>query len=91
LAQSLDSSHDPEGACKIIFKQQLIRQSDDPQKKKVELAEENRLNPYIAASKDYIDNVIAPEETRIRLISTLRTIIRKRENRPRIKHGNIPV
>jgi acetyl-CoA carboxylase carboxyltransferase component len=83
----------PEGASNIIFKQ-LIRQSDDPQKKRAELAKEYRLkfaNPYIAASKGYIDNVIEPEETRTRLISALRAIIRKREDRPRRKHGNIPV
>jgi propionyl-CoA carboxylase beta chain len=83
----------PEGACNIIFKQ-LIQQSDNPQKKRAELAEQYRLkfaNPYIAASKGYIDNVIEPEETRTRLISALKTIIRKREVRPRRKHGNIPV
>jgi propionyl-CoA carboxylase beta chain len=56
----------PEGACSIIFNH-LIQQSDNPQKKRTELAEQYRLkfaNPYIAASKGYIDNVIEPEETR---------------------------
>ncbi len=83
----------PEGACSIIFKH-LIQQSDNPQKKRTELAEQYRLkfaNPYIAASKGYIDNVIEPEETRPKLISALKAIIRKREDRPRRKHGNIPV
>ena len=83
----------PEGACSIIFKQ-LIMKSDDRQKKRAELAEQYRLkfaNPYIAASKGYIDNVIEPKETRTKLISALKAIIRKREDRPRRKHGNIPV
>jgi propionyl-CoA carboxylase beta chain len=83
----------PEGACNIIFKQQ-IQKSSDQLKKRDELAEQYRLkfaNPYIAASKGYIDDVIEPRETRIRLISALKAINRKREERPRRKHGNIPV
>jgi acetyl-CoA carboxylase carboxyltransferase component len=83
----------PEGACNIIFKQ-LIQQSDDHQKKRAELAQQYRLkfaNPYIAASKGYIDNVIEPDETRMHLIAALKAIIKKREERPRRKHGNIPV
>lgn len=83
----------PEGACSIIFKQK-IQQSQDHEKKRTELAEQYRLkfaNPYIAASKGYIDDVIEPSETRTRLIASLKAIIRKREERPRRKHGNIPV
>ena len=48
-------------------------------------------NPYIAASKGYIDNVIEPKETREKLISALKSIYRKREELPKRKHGNIPV
>jgi propionyl-CoA carboxylase beta chain len=83
----------PEGACNIIFKQQ-IQKSSDQLKKRDELAEQYRLkfaNPYIAASKGYIDDVIEPRETRTRLISALKAVYRKREERPRRKHGNIPV
>jgi acetyl-CoA carboxylase carboxyltransferase component len=83
----------PEGACSIIFKQK-IQQSQDHEKKRTDLAEQYRLkfaNPYIAASKGYIDDVIEPSETRTKLIVSLKAIIRKREERPRRKHGNIPV
>jgi acetyl-CoA carboxylase carboxyltransferase component len=48
-------------------------------------------NPYIAASKGYIDIVIEPKETRQRLISAFKAVRRKREVLPRRKHGNIPV
>jgi acetyl-CoA carboxylase carboxyltransferase component len=83
----------PEGACSIIFKHDIIG-SKAPEKKRAELAEIYRkkfANPYIAVSKGYIDDVIEPKETRERLITALRAIYRKREERPRRKHGNIPV
>jgi propionyl-CoA carboxylase beta chain len=48
-------------------------------------------NPYIAASKGYIDDVIEPHETRERLITALKSIYRKRGERPKRKHGNIPL
>jgi acetyl-CoA carboxylase carboxyltransferase component len=83
----------PEGACSIIFKQK-ISQSQDQQKMRTKLADQYRLkfaNPYIAAAKGYIDDVIEPSETRTRLTTALRAINRKREERPRRKHGNIPV
>lgn len=83
----------PEGACSIIFKHDIIG-SKAPEKKKAELAEMYRkkfANPYIAVSKGYIDDVIEPKETRERLISALKSIYRKREERPRRKHGNIPL
>ena len=63
-------------------------------KKKIELIEQYRTkfsNPYIAASKGYIDDIIEPKDTRKRLISALKSIYRKREEGPRRKHGNIPV
>ncbi|MGI0001052.1 MAG: acyl-CoA carboxylase subunit beta, partial [Nitrososphaeraceae archaeon] len=83
----------PEGACNIIFKTE-IETSLKPNKKKIELVEQYRKkfsNPYIAASKGYIDDVIEPKETRRRLISALKSIYRKREEGPKRKHGNIPV
>lgn len=83
----------PEGACSIIFKRDIM-ESKAPEKKRAELAEMYRkkfANPYVAVSKGYIDDVIEPKETRERLITALRTIYRKREERPRRKHGNIPV
>jgi acetyl-CoA carboxylase carboxyltransferase component len=83
----------PEGACNIIFRKE-ITQSKNPEKKREELVEDYKKrfsNPYIAASKGYLDDVIEPKETRQRLISSLMSIYRKREMRPMRKHGNIPV
>ena len=83
----------PEGACNIIFKHDIL-ESKAPEKKRAELSEMYRkkfANPYVAVSKGYIDDVIEPKETRGRLITALRAIYRKREERPRRKHGNIPV
>ena len=83
----------PEGACNIIFRKE-ISESESPEEKKKDLVQdytERFSNPYIAASKGYIDVVIEPKETRQRLISALKAIYRKRVERPRRKHGNIPV
>ncbi|MGA8563647.1 MAG: acyl-CoA carboxylase subunit beta, partial [Nitrososphaeraceae archaeon] len=83
----------PEGACNIIFRKE-ITQSENPEKKREELVEDYKKrfsNPYIAASKGYLDDVIEPKETRQRLISSLMSIYRKRDLRPMRKHGNIPV
>ena len=48
-------------------------------------------NPYIAAERGYVDDVIEPEETRAWLIRALEASLTKREQRPRRKHGNIPL
>ena len=83
----------PEGACSIIFRKE-ISASPNPDQEKAELVQDYKerfSNPYIAASKGYIDNVIEPKETRQRLISAFKAIHRKREVPPRRKHGNIPV
>ncbi|MGE5782180.1 MAG: acyl-CoA carboxylase subunit beta [Nitrososphaerales archaeon] len=82
-----------EGACSIISKNE-IAESPNPVDKKSELVEKYRMkfsNPYIAASKGFLDDVIEPNETRYRLISAFRAIYRKREERSKRKHGNIPV
>jgi propionyl-CoA carboxylase beta chain len=83
----------PEGACNIVFRREITA-SDIPSEKKAELVQEYRnrfSNPYIAASKGYIDIIIEPKETRQKLISAFKAIHRKREALPRRKHGNIPV
>ncbi len=83
----------PEGACNIIFRKE-ISESQNPEERREELVQDYRerfANPYIAASKGYIDLVIEPKETRQRLISSLQAIYRKREDMPRRKHGNMPV
>jgi acetyl-CoA carboxylase carboxyltransferase component len=83
----------PEGACNIIFKNEISK-SSDPDRRRDELVEEYSVrfaNPYVAASKGYVDDVIEPRETRQRLISALMSVCKKREGRPPRKHGNIPV
>jgi propionyl-CoA carboxylase beta chain len=82
-----------EAACNIIFKKE-ISESANPDKKRAELGDDYRTkfsNPYVAASLGYIDDVIEPKQTRPRLISSLKSIYKKRVNRPHRKHGNIPV
>ena len=83
----------PDAACNIIFKKE-ISGSQNPDKKRLELGDDYRIkfsNPYVAASLGYIDDVIEPIHTRTRLISSLKSIYKKRVNRPHRKHGNIPV
>jgi methylmalonyl-CoA decarboxylase subunit alpha len=83
----------PDGAANIIFRKE-ISASDDPAKARTNKIEEYRdkfSNPYIAASRGYVDDVIEPATTRIRVISALEMLASKRENRPSKKHGNIPL
>jgi len=83
----------PEGAVKIIFRKE-IAQSKDPEKKQQKLAADYRekfANPYIAASRGYIDDVIEPWETRPRLINALEMLSNKRDSNPPKKHGCIPL
>jgi propionyl-CoA carboxylase beta chain len=53
--------------------------------------EERFANPYVAAARGYIDDVIRPSETRARLIGALRLLADKRDTNPAKKHGNIPL
>lgn len=83
----------PEGAANIIFRRE-ISDSADPQAVRDQKIAEYRdsfANPYVAASRGYVDDVIDPAETRVRLISALEMLVSKRETRPAKKHGNIPV
>lgn len=82
-----------DGAANIIFRRD-IQGADDPEAKRQEkIAEYKELlyNPYIAASRGYIDGVIVPSETRPRLIDALDVLCTKRETLPPKKHGNIPM
>ena len=82
-----------EGAAKIIHRR-AIKEAEDPNAKLQEKITEYRdlfANPYIAASRGYIDAVILPNETRPKIISALEALSTKRETRPPKKHGNIPV
>jgi acetyl-CoA carboxylase carboxyltransferase component len=82
-----------DGAVNIIFRDRLAA-ADDPDAERKQLAaeyEERFANPYVAASRGYIDDVIMPSETRPRVIAALRMLEGKRDrNLPR-KHGNIPL
>jgi acetyl-CoA carboxylase carboxyltransferase component len=81
----------PDGAVEIIFRKELAA-SQDPEKRKDELVAEYRqkfANPYVAASRGYIDDVIEPSETRPRLINALEMLSNKRDMNPAKKHGNI--
>ena len=82
-----------EGAINIIFRKELAK-AEDPEKKRKKLVAEYRrkfANPYVAAEKGYIDDVIEPAETRPRLISALEMLVTKREPRPAKKHANLPL
>src|SRR5512134_3423092 len=81
----------PDGAVNIIFRKELS-QAEDPVKRKAELVAEYRAkfaNPYVAASRGYIDDVIEPRETRPRLINALEMLSNKRDSNPPRKHGCI--
>jgi acetyl-CoA carboxylase carboxyltransferase component len=83
----------PDGAVNIIFRKELARAAD-PVKRKAELVAEYRAqfaNPYVAASRGFIDDIIEPRETRPRLINGLEMLANKRDNNPPKKHGCIPL
>jgi len=83
----------PDGAVSIISRKEL-ESADDPVKRKAELVAEYRekfANPYIAAERGFIDDVIEPRETRPRLINALEMLQNKRDRNPSKKHGNIPL
>jgi propionyl-CoA carboxylase beta chain len=83
----------PEGAVNIIFRKEISK-AKDPDKKREELVADYRekfANPYIAASRGYIDDVIEPWETRPRLINALEMLSNKRDSNPPKKHGCIPL
>jgi len=83
----------PEGAVNIVFRRELDT-ADDPDARRAELIEDYKdrfANPYTAAERGYVDDVIEPRTTRPVLIDALETALTKREPRPPRKHGNIPL
>ncbi len=81
------------GASEIIFKNE-IKQSSDPEaklKEKTDEYTEKFANPYLAAARGFIDEVIQPSETREKLIRAYKMLENKVSNLPRKKHGNIPL
>ncbi len=83
----------PEGAVNIVFRHALDK-ADDREKRKAELVAEYRerfANPYVAAGRGYVDDIIEPRDTRPRLINALEMLQNKRDSNPPRKHGNIPL
>ncbi len=83
----------PQGAVKIIFREEIARAADPEARTQELVAEyvERFANPYVAAERGYLDAVIDPARTRPLLIRALRTLDGKRVGRPARKHGNIPL
>jgi acetyl-CoA carboxylase carboxyltransferase component len=83
----------PQGAVSVIFKRE-ISQADNPKQRSEQLIEEYReqfANPYYAAERGYVDDVIEPRQTRAALIGALRMARDKQVRTPERKHGNIPL
>jgi acetyl-CoA carboxylase carboxyltransferase component len=83
----------PDGAANIIFKKDIDEASDPAAKRKEKIDEykHNFANPYKAALRGYVDDVIDPADTRKRLAGALAMLLGKRESRPAKKHSNMPV
>ena len=82
-----------DGAVNIIFKDQ-IEKSDNPAETRQRLVAEYTekfANPYVAAARGYIDDIIEPQDTRPKLIAALEMLKNKRDTNPPKKHGNIPL
>jgi acetyl-CoA carboxylase carboxyltransferase component len=83
----------PQGAVEIVYRREL-QNAADPVARRAELVNEyteKYSNPYAAAERGYIDDVIDPADTRIKLIAGLSMLQSKREELPRRKHGNMPL
>jgi propionyl-CoA carboxylase beta chain len=83
----------PEGAVNVLYRRDLA-EAGDPAAFREERTAEFRAkfaNPYVAAERGYVDEVIEPRRTRPVLIDALETTLTKRERRPPRKHGNIPL
>src|SRR2546428_11993204 len=83
----------PEGAVNVLFKRELETAADSVRARAEKVAEfrEKFANPYVAASRGFIDEVIHPRETRRKLITALKSLENKRDRNPPKKHGNIPL
>jgi propionyl-CoA carboxylase beta chain len=85
----------PEGAVNIIFRKKIAEaeKSEEYKENRIKEFREKFANPYVSASKGFIDQVIDPRETRLHLIRALEALMSKRsiQPRPRIKHGNVPM
>jgi propionyl-CoA carboxylase beta chain len=83
----------PDGAVNVVMKRE-IEASPEPDATRRRLIEEYRerfANPYVAASRGFVDDVIEPAETRPKIIAALALLKNKRDTNPPKKHGNIPL
>ncbi len=82
-----------EGAVNIVYRRELAGAKDSDQVRAEKTAEfrERFANPFIAAERGFVDDVIEPRETRPRVIKALRMLENKVDTMPRKKHGNIPL
>jgi propionyl-CoA carboxylase beta chain len=83
----------PEGAVNIVYRRELAAAGDQNgiRQQKIEEFRERFANPFVAAERGYVDDVIEPRETRPRVIRALRMLENKVDTMPRKKHGNIPL
>jgi len=83
----------PDGAANIIFRKEIqsAQNPEEERKRRIEEYTQKFANPYIAAARGYVDDVIEPQLTRNKVIEALKISITKREQRPPKKHGNIPL
>ncbi|MCB0989560.1 MAG: acyl-CoA carboxylase subunit beta, partial [Acidimicrobiales bacterium] len=83
----------PQGAVEVLYRREL-QQAADPVKRRDELVSEyteKYANPYLAAERGYVDDVIDPVDTRRRVVAGFRMLRTKREQLPKRKHGNVPL
>ena len=80
-----------EGAVGVLYRKEIAQGDENYRKEKVSEFEEKFANPYVAAEKGFIDEVIEPSRTRPKLIRALSLLQNKREANPPKKHGNIPL
>ena len=83
----------PEGAVNIVYRREL-QNAEDPEavrKEKVAEFREKFANPFIACEKGFVDEIIEPRQTRMKLVAALRMLENKRDSNPPKKHGNIPL
>ncbi len=83
----------PEGAVNVLYRRELDKAADPAALRAQKVAEfrEKFANPYIAAERGFVDEVIRPRDTRRKLIQALSTLQHKRDKNPPKKHGNIPL
>ncbi len=83
----------PEGAVNILYRREMDAAPDPAAFREAKIREyrEKFANPYVAAERGYIDEVIEPRDTRARLCAMLEVLKTKRDSNPPRKHGNIPL